>query len=288
MDGLEGDSAWEVALAAEPGEQGCLAEGELDRALMAVADFADLVSPYFTNHARGVAALAAAAAKRCGMPEADVTAVRRAGWLHDLGRVGVPPGLWNHARALTASEWERVRLHPYYTERILARARMLAPLGMLAAAHHERLDGSGYHRCVPAAALSPSARLLAAADMYHALTEPRPHRPARASEAAAGTLRGEVRAGRLDEAAVTAVLAAAGHRIPAMRRQRVSDLTEREIEVLRLMARGLSNRQMAAHLGLAEKTVGNHVQHIYEKIGVSTRAAATLFAMQHNLLTDMA
>jgi DNA-binding CsgD family transcriptional regulator len=188
---------------------------------------------------------------------------------------------------LTDGEWEQVRLHPYYTERIFSRAPALAPLGALAALHHERLDGSGYHRRLPGSQLPPAARILAAADAYHALTEPRPHRPAHPPEAAAAEIGREVQAGRLDRDAVNAVLSAAGHRVRTVRHAWPGGLSEREVEVLRLLARGHSNRQMAPILSISEKTVSHHIQHIYDKLDVSTRAAATLFAMRHDLLTDI-
>jgi HD-GYP domain-containing protein (c-di-GMP phosphodiesterase class II) len=235
-----------------------------------------------------VARLAAEAAVACQLPESDVRAVRRAGLVHDLGRVGVTANVWNKRGALNDGEWEQVRLHPYYTERLLSRSRALSPLGQLAALHHERLDGSGYHRCLPGAMLSPSARILAAADVYHAMTEPRPYREAMRPGAAAEALRAEIRAGRIDADAANAVLTAAGHRTRPARREWAGGLSEREVEVLRLVARGMSNRQMARELFIAEKTVGHHIQHIYDKIGVSTRAAATLFAMQHDLLHERA
>ena len=132
--------------------------------------------------------------------------------------------------------------------------------------------------------LSPAARLLAAANFYQARIEPRPHRQPQLPDSVAQVMREEVRAGRLDGEAVNCVLQAAGHRTTPVRRERVAGLTEREIEVLRLLARGYSNRQMAQALGITEKTAGNHVVHIYEKIGCSTRSAATLFAMQHHIL----
>jgi HD-GYP domain-containing protein (c-di-GMP phosphodiesterase class II) len=154
---------------------------ELERALCAAADFADLKSPYTIGHSRGVADLVAGAAGT----GADARALGAAALVHDLGRVGVSAALWAKPGALTRAEWERVRLHPYTTERVLDRADSLRALARLAGAHHERLDGSGYHRAVPAAVLSREARLLAAADALHALTEPRPHRPACTPEAAA-------------------------------------------------------------------------------------------------------
>jgi HD-GYP domain-containing protein (c-di-GMP phosphodiesterase class II) len=287
LAGLENEPSWESVLALEPGARVYLAEDQFDTACQAIADFVDLKSPYTLGHSSGVAELSAGAARHACLPEADAVALRRAGWLHDLGRVSVSAGIWGKAGPLTEREWERVRLHPYYTERILARPGTLAQLGTLAALHHERLDGSGYHRSMPASALSPAARILAAADVYHAMIEPRPHRPERSAEAAAEELRREVRAGRLDGEAVNSVLAAAGHSVRRSRRELVAGLSEREIEVLRLIARGHSKKQMAALLTIAEKTVDNHIQHIYSKTGVTTRAGATLFALEHDLLAEV-
>jgi HD-GYP domain-containing protein (c-di-GMP phosphodiesterase class II) len=284
MVGLEEEPAWEAVLALEPGPRTYLDEAQLEDACRALADFGDLKSPYTLDHSRGVAALAAAAAARCGLPAADAAQLGRAALLHDLGRVGVSAGVWGKAGPLSEREWEKVRLHPYHTERILARPEALARLGGLAAHHHERLNGAGYHRGLPAALLSPAARILAAADVYHALTEERPHRPAREVEAAAQELRREARAGRLDPEAVDGVLAAAGHRVPRARRALVAGLSEREVEVLRLLARGQSMQAIGERLVISKKTVDNHIQHIYTKIGVSTRAGATLFAMEQDLL----
>jgi DNA-binding CsgD family transcriptional regulator len=225
------------------------------------------------------------AAERCGLPAADVVAVRRAGLLHDIGRVGVSAGIWTKPGPLSDREWEQVRLHSYYTERVLARPGALAKLGALASYHHERLDGSGYHRGAPAAIQSPAARILAVADAYQAMTELRPHRPAWTPDLAAEQLRREATAGRLDGAAVDGVLGAAGLRAGPPRREYAAGLSEREVEVLRLLARGNSIKQIAETLVLAPKTVDNHIQHIYNKIGVSTRAGATLFAIEQNLLS---
>jgi len=278
-----GDTTWEQVVALEPAPRRVLAGAELDAALEVVADYADLKTPYTAGHSRGVAGLAAEAARRARLPAADQAELGRAGLVHDLGRVGVPNTVWEKAGALGEAEWERVRLHPYWTERALARAGGLAGLADLAAAHHERLDGSGYHRRLGAAQLTPAARVLAAADAYQAMAEPRPHRPPLEPERASAELRAEARAGRLDADAVAAVLEAAGHR-PHRRRALPAGLTGREVEVLRLAARGLSTRAMAAELTLSERTVAHHVQHIYAKIGVSTRGAAALFAMQHGLV----
>lgn len=280
---LEQEANWDTLLAIEPLPRVYTA-AELDNALLVVSDFSDLISPYFTGHSRQVAALAAAAAREYGLPEVDSKTLWRAALVHDVGKVAVPHGLWNRARPLSSSEWERVRLHPYYTERIFARPNQLAQLGYLAALHHEKLDGSGYHRSLGGEVLSASGRLLAAANYYRARAEARPNRAALSPEAVAQAMRAEVRAGRLDSDVVNTVLKTAGHHTTPVRRERVAGLSEREIEVLRLIARGLSNRQMAEQLNISEKTVGTHIMHIYEKIGCSTRSAATLFAMQHNLV----
>ena len=276
-----GSSVWSEALACEPAPRLTLEGAAIDRALTAMGDFADLVSPPFAGHSAGVADLASAAARRCQLDAGEVTAVRRAGLVHDVGRVGVPVPIWQKPGPLTAGEWERVRLHPYHSERILSRSPFLAGLAPVATAHHERLDGSGYHRGSAANALSPAARVLAAADAYHAMTEPRPHRDALRPERAAETLGNEARDGRLDADAVGAVLEAAGHQAPRI--ERPAGLTEREVEVVGLLARGLQTKQVALTLGISVKTADRHVQNAYGKIGVSTRAAATVFAMEHGL-----
>ncbi len=175
-------------------------------------------------------------------------------------------------------------MHPYYTERVLARAPALASLGELAASHHERLDGSGYHRRMPAAMLPLTARILAVADVYCALREVRPHRPAFFANQVTKELHLEAKAGRLDPHAVDALLSVVGHKPSATRRAPATSLSERELEVLRLITRGLSNKEITQRLSISPKTVGHHIQHIYDKIDVSTRAGATLYALQNNLL----
>jgi HD-GYP domain-containing protein (c-di-GMP phosphodiesterase class II) len=277
-------TSWDAVIEAQPGLRRALSEAELDAALEAIADFADLKSPYTMGHSRAVADLAAAAGRGLGLPGEELRTLRRAGLVHDLGRLGVSNAIWDKRGALTAVERERVRLHPYLTERILSASAVLAPLGTLAAQHHERLDGSGYPRGLKARALSRPARILAAADVYRAMLEPRPHRAVRSPAQAAEELCVQARDGRLDGEAVDAVLAVAGHE-STRRTVRPAGLTSREVEILRLLARGLLNKEIARRLEISAKTVGNHVQHIYAKIGVSSRAAAGLFATEHGLLT---
>jgi HD-GYP domain-containing protein (c-di-GMP phosphodiesterase class II) len=283
------DSAdsWDAVLAAEPGPRPVVAGEDLDRCLEAMADFADLQSPQFSGHSRGVAELAQAAAVCYGLPAAEANRIRRAGLVHDLGRLAVPAAIFGKSDRLSNGDWERIRLHPYFTERVLSRPKALAALGVLAGRHHERIDGSGYHVGLRGPLLSDSARILGAADVYHALTEPRVHRPAHSPANAAAQLQREVQTGRLDDRAAEAVLVAAGHRSSARRRTWPAGLTTREVEVLRLLARGLINREIGRTLCLTESTVHNHVLHVYDKIGASTRAGATLFAMQRDLLDGL-
>lgn len=275
-------SAWDDTVACEPDECLTLHGEAIDRALAAMGDFADLASSYLVGHSAGVARLAAEAARGCRLDPAEVVMVRRAAFVHDVGRVAIPVRIWNQATPLTSDDWERVRLHPYHSERVLSRSPFLSALGPVATFHHERLDGSGYHRGTSAGSLTGPARVLAVADAYHAMTEPRPHRAPLPPERAADILTDEARAGRLDADAVAAVLDAAGQ--PAPRVERPAGLTDREAQVVGLLARGLQTKQVATALGISIKTADRHVQKAYGKIGVSTRAAATLFAIQHGLL----
>jgi HD-GYP domain-containing protein (c-di-GMP phosphodiesterase class II) len=285
FDGLDAAHTWDAVIDAEPALALTVAGDRFDTALLAIADFVDLKSPFTLGHARAVSELASAAARRLGMPDADVTMLRRAGLVHDFGRLGVSNAIWDKRGPLAPGEWERVRLTPYLTERILHSSPALSPLGTIALAHRERLDGSGYPRGLTGGAISPTARVLACADAYQAMREPRPHRPARAAADAEAELRGDVRAGRLDGDAADAVLAAAGHRV-RRRREGPAGLTTREVEVLRLLAQGLSNKEIAQRLVISPKTAGNHIEHIYAKIDASSRATASLFALQHGLLPD--
>ncbi len=284
LPALHEDSSWNVVLAAESSPTN--PPVALDDIIEAFADYVDLKSVYTLGHSSGVAALAEAAGACSGLDANERVLLRRAALLHDLGRAGVPSSIWERKAALTFAEWEQVRLHAYFTDRILRRSPLLGALAPVAAAHHERMDGSGYPRNVPATLITKPARLLAAADVYHALTETRPHRPAFAPDAAAAELLAQVSAGKLCRDAASAVLEAAGHARPRVVTTRPAGLTDREVEVLRLVARGQSNKQIAAALGISARTAQHHVIHIYAKIGVSSRAAAALFAVEHRILDE--
>jgi HD-GYP domain-containing protein (c-di-GMP phosphodiesterase class II) len=284
FSGLDSVVTWAAVIESEPSLAVVLTGEQFDQALLAIANFVDLKSPFMLGHAHAVGDLAAEAAVQLRLPELAST-LRRAGLVHDLGRLGISNAIWEKRGPLGAGEWERVRMHPYLTDRMLHQSEALGAIGAIAVQHCERLDGSGYPRGLSGAAISRAGRILAAADAYQAMREPRPHREARTAEDAAAELRAEVKAGRLDGEAVEAVLGAAGHRV-LRRREGPAGLTTREVEVLRLLARGLSNKEMAERLVISPKTIANHVEHIYAKIGVSTRARASLFAMQHGLLPE--
>lgn len=277
------ESSWDEVIRADPALGERLDDDELDEALAVLGDYADLKCPSFAGHSRGVAELAGAAADTLGLPGEVVRAIRRAGFVHDLGVMGVSNAVWDHPGALGQGDRERVRTHPYLAQRTLARVSSLVPISRLAGMHHERLDGSGYPAGLKGDAIPLPARVLAAADVYRTRREDRPHRPAQSSSDAANALRDGVAAGRLDGEAVDAVLRAAGHRVRS-RPQGPAGLTPREVEVLVQLARGARNREIAAALGISAKTVSAHLERVYVKAGVTTRAAATLFAMRHGLL----
>jgi len=280
---LDSAHTWEAVIEAEPALRMTVSGDAFDEALLAIADFVDLKSPYTLGHARAVSELAAATAVRLGWPEDEIRLLTRAALVHDLGRLGVSNAIWDKPGPLGTGEWERVRLHPYLTERMLHQSDALAPLAAIAVQHRERLDGSGYPRGLTGSAISRPARVLAAVDAYQSMREVRPYRPAFSDDKAAAELRGDVRAGKLDSDAVDAVLAAAGHDV-ARRRDWPAGLTTREIDVLRLLARGLSSKEIATQLVISPKTARNHVEHIYAKIDTSSRVGASLFATEHGLL----
>jgi HD-GYP domain-containing protein (c-di-GMP phosphodiesterase class II)/DNA-binding CsgD family transcriptional regulator len=281
--GLDEETTWARVIASEPALRPPLTQAQTDTALEAIADFTDLKSPYTTGHSRGVAELATRAAASLCPDDAQLATVRRAAFMHDMGRLGIPNMIWEKPGELSQAEMERVRLHPYLLERMFTQLEGLADAARLAGQASERVDGSGYPRGLTGSALSPAAKTLQAADVYQALTEPRAHRPPFTGSAAAAELRREAAAGRLDAGAVEGVLGAAGH--PVRHRVEGPDgLTARELEVLGLLAQGAPNKEIAIRLVVSPKTVNTHVEHIYSKIGCSSRAAASLYAMQHGLL----
>ena len=280
------ESVWDDVLAEEPEPHLWVSPAHLDEVCRALADFVDLKSPYTRGHSAQVARLVEQAASAVGLAEAEITTLRRAAHVHDLGNVSIPDLVWNKPGPLNPSEQARVRLHAYHTQRILTVSPALRTAGEIAGLHHERIDGSGYHRALPASALPLGARLLGAAEAYQSITEERAWRPALEADGAARELLREVSAGKLDRRAVDAVLGAAGHRSKPTRAARgwPAGLTDREVDVLRLLAREHSNKEIAGALHISEATVHTHLINVYGKIGVKTRAGATLFALEHDLV----
>lgn len=176
---IEEDRMREKVIELEPLSLSLYADdAKLDSVCEAFASVIDVKSPYTHSHSRGVTSVAVAICQRLGLSEDQVTLVRRAALLHDIGKLGVPNNILDKAGKLTAVEWETVRLHPYYTQRILERIRGFHHLAFVASSHHERLDGSGYFRNLRGTQIPTPARAIAVADVYDALSSKRPYRSA--------------------------------------------------------------------------------------------------------------
>jgi HD-GYP domain-containing protein (c-di-GMP phosphodiesterase class II)/DNA-binding CsgD family transcriptional regulator len=230
-------------------------------------------------------------ARQMRLPTGEVATIRRAGLLHDVGLVTVPSFALNKPHeTLTPVEWESIRLHPYHGERILSRVAVLKPVVPLVAAHHERMDGTGYYRGLVKAQIPLGARLIGVADRFDDLTHETPDHPALEPEEALTCIGEEAGAGLCADCCEALVqhVRGDGAAVPARKRVpprgRPAGLTDREVEILRLLTKGLNRRAMAEQLFLSEHTVRHHLEHIYTKVGVSTRVAATLFAVEHDLL----
>ena len=254
FDRLQKMEPWDAVLDLEPEPHRTLQGAELDDALTVAADFIDLKSPYMAGHSRRCAQLAADAAIRLGFADGAILTLRRAALVHEFGTTAVPNSIWDKPGPLTRAEFDRVELHPMLTEQMLRRSPALAVLNPVAAAHHEKTNGSGYHKGLRADAVDPGASVLAAADIYVALTTDRADRPAFSGKDAATELRRLASQGALEHGTTDAVLAAAGHGQPlprSRRPQHPGGLTGREAEVLRLAARrsdDARNRRPALHL----------------------------------------
>lgn len=285
LAGIQEESLWDRVIEADPAPSEPLAMDRLTVALECCANFADIKCAFTRDHSPAVSSLARTAAANLGLDAAAVLSITAAGLVQELGKTGVPNGILESSRPLTESQWDTMRLSTYLTQRILGRCHGLEAVNELASGHHERLDGSGYHRGLSGDRISTGARILAAADAFKAMTSDRPWRPKLSPDVAARTLGSDVRGGKLAHEAVEAVLAAAGQSSMSRRQTWPAGLSDREIDVLRLISRGGTNREVAERLFISPKTVGRHIENLYAKIGVSTRPAAALFAMQHQLLS---
>ncbi len=281
---LEKVDPWDAVLDLEPEPHRMLDGGALDDALTVAADFIDLKSPYMAGHSRRCAELAEDAGKLLGFSTAELTSVRRAALVHDFGTTAVPNSIWDKPAPLTRAEFDRVELHPMLTEQMLRRSPALAVLNPVAAAHHEKADGSGYHKCLHVDGTNAGAAVLAAVDIYVALTSERADRPAAAGALAASQLRELASQGALVPRAADAVVEAAGQGKPLRSSRKPvhpGGLTGREVDVLRLATLGLTTKEIGERLFISAKTADHHIQHVYSKIGVSSRAAAALWAIQN-------
>jgi len=294
---LDETDALAAVIAREPAPTATIPLDELDRLCGALAVVADLKSTYSVGHSMRVAELAAAAATVAGLSGQRCTLLRCAGLVHNVGAVVVPSALLDIAHRVGAAELERIRLHTYWTERILERCpalTMLAALSGPAAAQHQEYAASGYqswaeepHRSASFDARSASfdARVLEAAEVFASLTEPRPGRPPLSASKSASELNRKSARRTLDPEACAAVIEGAG--LPRPRARRPCGLTDRELDILRLAARGLSNQQIADEVVISARTVGHHLSHIYDKTGLRTRAGVAVFAAEHGLLPEM-
>lgn len=287
---LEMPSPWDAFLAAEPEEDASASDRtcDLDTVALAFGRYADLKSPIFLGHSSEVAALCVAAGAEDGLPREELAKLRRAALLHDLGIVAVPNGVWEKPGPFDDAERDLAQSHAFHGARVLGRVPAFADEARIVGQHHERCDGSGYPMGTRVPPNEHAARILACADAYRARIEERPYRPAFTAEAAADDLLREVQSGKLCGRALDLVLGAAGIRPKVPSSRPPSGLTERELDVLSHLARGLTNKEIAVALGIAPKTAQHHVEHIYAKIGVSTRAAAALFAVRHDLVRPAA
>ncbi len=285
-EGLQKAELWEAVLDLEPDSPLCYIRQErLDDLILAFADLTDIKSPTDLGHSRGTARLAEAIARDMKLPQADISDIRRAALLHDLGNVGVPNTILDKQAPLTDAERARANLHPYYSEQVLGRVPVLGTIARLAGAHHERLDGQGYFRGLHGNEIPLGARILAVADEFQVRSQDRPDRPRLEPEQVLAMLKPEA-GPHLDPDCFQALARQLGvsGSAPSTRRQWPAGLSDREVKVLRFLARGATNREIAQELVITPKTAEHHLEHIYNKLGVSSRAAAVFFAVENELV----
>jgi HD-GYP domain-containing protein (c-di-GMP phosphodiesterase class II) len=283
---LSQEDVWQVVLDLEPDSPyRVMDEAKLDDIALAVADFVDMKLPLTVGHSRGTARIAEGMAREMGLPLSEIANIRRAALVHDLGLIALPARILQSQSQLSEADKEKLRLHPYYTERILSRVPALAEVAAIAGKHHERMNGTGYYRGLSGSELPVSTCIVALADEFQERLQASPDQSEQGAKDVFRAM--QLEAGMLFSPecyqALAQELGAAAQK-PPHRREWPAGLTDREIEVIRLLATGASNRQIAQELVISEKTVAHHLEHIYNKIGVSSRAAAVFFAMEHDLI----
>ncbi len=282
LAGLTLGQEWETFLEVEPGERFMSGAQGLRDAAEALADFTDLKSPWFTGHSRRVAGLAHRAALAAGGEEARCEAVFNAGLLHDVGKNAIANGIWDKPSPLTRFEQATALNASLYTEQVLRLTPVFDPICEPACSVNERSDGSGSHRRVRLA--TGPAAYLAVANLYDELVSDAANKPALSKGDAAEALLAEVQAGRLPRQETQNVLDSTGH-VGQGETVWPDGMTKREAQVLRELSLGKSNKDIAQALGISPKTVDNHLQNLYPKIGAETRTAAALYAMQLGLFS---
>ena len=246
----------------------------------------DLKLPWLTGFSRSVVTLADAIAASLGLPLQRRATLRRAGWLQGLGRVAIPNAVWSRPGPLSAADWERVRLAPYWTSRAAKQVQQLAAEAEMASQVYERLDGSGYFRACSQRNQPIEYGILAAAVAWVAMRSERPWRPALTADAAMAALHDDVKNQRFDPQviAVLATCVSPQQAPPANRSDASAPLTPRELEVLHRISLGDGNKAAAQRLGISPSTVRTHLESAFKKLNCKTRAACILQASLLGLL----
>jgi putative nucleotidyltransferase with HDIG domain len=189
---LDSKDVIQKTLAFEPEQRRLTAnEATIDNICNAFAEIIDAKSPFTYRHSNCVADAALEIGQAFGMSPRDLKLLRRAALLHDVGKLSVSNAILEKPDKLTAEEWKVVRDHPYYTFQILNRIPGFQDLAAEAAAHHEKLDGSGYWRGWHADQMSSFARILVVADIFDALRAKRPYRDSLPLEKVFEIMRGD-------------------------------------------------------------------------------------------------
>ena len=254
--------------------------------LQLLADVIDLKLPWLLGHSRAVSRLADKVAVLLALPGPNRSRVRIAGLIHGLGRAAIPNAIWNKSGPLSAAEWEKARLSPYWTARAAKAIKGLQLEAEMASHTFERLDGSGYFRNTSQSGTPLDQRILPAVNAFLGMQADRPWRPALSRPEALAILKDLARQGKFDIRIVEIIEAASSQGVlKTPHATAASDtLTPRETDVLRRISLGDSNKDAAAHLGISPSTVRTHMESVFRKLACNSRSAATLRASTLGLL----